>query len=133
MAGTTSSSSRTKPRLGPSFPDLCFIWVFVKISRNFAVKFSVGVTFMFCSRLNRPPTLATPSAKSTAGTCVLILIFAQHELIGEISKTQGNSQGWAPVLFINLVRILQLSRSADHEFDLSCCVIFSSVSTSVVS
>ena len=89
--------------------------------------------FMFCSRLNSPPTLATPSAKSTAGTCVLILIFAQHELIGEISKTQGNSQGWAPVLFINLVRILQLSRSADHEFDLSCCVIFSSVSTSVVS
>lgn len=64
--------------------------------------------FMFCSRLNSPPTLATPSAKSTAGTCVLILIFAQHELIGEISKTQGNSQGWAPVLFINLVRILQL-------------------------
>ena len=115
-----------------SFPDLCLIWVFVKISLNFAVKFSVGVTFIFWSRLNSPPTLATLSEKSTAGTCVLIFIFTQHELIGEISKTQGNLQGWAPVLFINLVRILQPSRSADHEFDLSCCVIFSSDSTSVV-
>lgn len=37
-----------------SFPDLCLIWVFVKISLNFAVKFSVGVTFIFLLPVEQP-------------------------------------------------------------------------------
>ena len=48
-----------------SFPVLCVIFGFVKISLNFVVKYSVAVTF-FCSRLNSPPTRTTLFAKSTA-------------------------------------------------------------------
>ena len=50
-------------------------------------------------------------------------VFAQHKLIGEIAKTQGNSQGSAPVLFANIIRILQPSQSS-NEFDFSCCTVF---------
>ena len=50
-------------------------------------------------------------------------IIAQHKLILEISKTQGDSHGSAPVLFANLVQILQ-PRRAGNEFALSCFVIF---------
>lgn len=46
----------------------------------------------------------------------VFLIFAQHELLWEISKLQGHSQGCAPVLFPSLVWILQKSRSC-NEFD----------------
>ena len=69
-----------------SFPVLCVIFGFVKISLNFVVKYSVAVTF-FCSRLNSPPTRTTLFAKSTAGTTS-----DQQKLTGETSKSQGNSQ-----------------------------------------
>ena len=39
-----------------SFPFVCLIWVFVKISLNFVVKYSVGVTYNYYSRLKSPPT-----------------------------------------------------------------------------
>lgn len=51
--------NHVRPILG-CFPDLCVIFVSVN-SRNFVVKNSVGVTYIFCSRLNSPPTLATLS------------------------------------------------------------------------
>ena len=76
----------------------------------------------FCSWLNSPPTLATAICEINSWHRVLHII-AQHKLIVEISKTQGDSQGSAPVLFANLVRILQ-PRRAGHEFDVSCSVIF---------
>ena len=36
-----------------SFPVVCFILVFLKISLNFAVKYSVGVRYIFCSETTR--------------------------------------------------------------------------------
>ena len=80
-----------------SFPVLCVIFGFVKISLNFVVKYSVAVTFFllpveqptntYNSRLNSPPTRTTLFAKSTAGTTS-----DQQKLTGETSKSQGNSQ-----------------------------------------
>ena len=39
-----------------SFPVVCLIWVFVKISLNFVVKYSAGVTYNYYSWLKSPPT-----------------------------------------------------------------------------
>ena len=44
-----------------SFPVVCLILVFLKISLNFVVKYSVGVRYISCSWWNNAPTLATLS------------------------------------------------------------------------
>lgn len=51
-----------------SFPVVCLILVLAKISLYFVVKYSLGMTYIFCSFLNSPLTLATLFQKSTAFT-----------------------------------------------------------------
>ena len=56
-----------------SFPVVCSILVFLKISLNFVVKYSVGVRYIFCSWRNNAPTLATLSFRQPRQDWLVVL------------------------------------------------------------
>lgn len=60
-----------------SFPVVCLIWVFVKISMNFVVKYSEGVTYFL---------LSVPQPTNTRK---FFHVLIQHQLIGEIAKPRA--------------------------------------------
>ena len=118
--------SRAESHFFSSVPETWVIFVSLKISLNFILKLSLGVTKTFNSWLKRfPMSNETFSSKLRTGTENLSDLFIASQLGREASDNESQFKVITPVLFIRMRNALSIIwTSFVHDFSRGACFFF---------